>query len=207
MSVQATQVGASKLSPPINSKVTWDFGPSQYTAKEGMTYYWYDGFIDARFDRESWKLIKNSDDYNRPDEELLEGMSFKDFGSVIVGEHGKLFFNRNKKNWVLKSNYQIDGFDWPKQSIPRARGENSHTEWLDAIEGRIDQSASSFSLAGPMTETILLGVIAQRVPDTKLQWDASKMEIVGRPDLKKYIQRDYRRGWGIETLGLSGRDK
>ena len=122
---------------------------------------------------------------------------------MIVGEHGKLFFNRNKKNWVVKSNDQIDGFDWPDQSIPRAKDENNHTEWLDAIEGRIDQSESNFSLAGPMTETILLGVIAQRVPGTKLNWDAAKMEIVGRPDLKKYIQRDYRRGWGTETLGLS----
>ena len=32
-SVQATQVGATKLSPPINSKVTWEFGPSDYTSK------------------------------------------------------------------------------------------------------------------------------------------------------------------------------
>ena len=48
-----------------------------------------------------------------------------------------------------------------------------------------------------MTETILLGVLAQRQPDTKLQWDAEAMEIKGRPDLKKYIQREYRDSWKL----------
>jgi hypothetical protein len=50
-----------------------------------------------------------------------------------------------------------------------------------------------------MTETILLGVIAQRAPDTKLEWDAASMEIKGRPDLKKYIQREYRDGWKLKA--------
>jgi hypothetical protein len=46
-----------------------------------------------------------------------------------------------------------------------------------------------------MTETILLGVLAQRHPDTRLEWNAAEMEIKGRPELKKYIQREYRDGW------------
>ena len=46
-----------------------------------------------------------------------------------------------------------------------------------------------------MTETILLGVLAQRIPDTTLKWDADNMRIVDRPDLDKLIKRDYREGW------------
>lgn len=194
-SVMATQFGATKLSPPINSKVAWEFAPSQFTSDAGFKYLWYDGFVDAHFDTKTWALVKESEDYNHPGPDLLEGLSFKKFGSVVVGENGKLFFNRNKKDWVLKTDYNIDGFDWPKKSLPRATDQNNHTEWLDAIEGRIEQSESNFSLAGPMTEAILLGVIAQRVPDTKLEWDTERMEFVGRPELKKYVRREYQNGW------------
>ena len=196
-SVMARQQGATDLSPPINSVLTWDFGPSQYASNDGFKFHWYDGYIDAHFDRDSWQLIKKGDQYNHPSEEVLEGMDFSKFGSVIVGEQGKLFFNRGSNTWVLKTSSHIDGFDWPAQTLPRATGQDNYREWLDAIEGKIDQGQSNFDLAGPMTETILLGVLAQREPDTKLDWNAEKMEVTGRPDLKKYIQREYRDGWNL----------
>ncbi len=197
-SVIAQQVGATDISPPINSKITWNFGPGQHSGKNGFKYFWYDGYVDARFDRASWKLVKNSDEYNHPDEDVLEGMDFQQFGSVIVGERGKLFFNRGKNNWVLKPSSIVDGFEWPEPSVPRAEDQNNYREWLDAIEGQIAEGQSNFALAGPMTETILLGVLAQRVPDTRLEWDAEKMEVRGRPELKNFIQRPYREGWDLK---------
>jgi predicted dehydrogenase len=196
-SVTAQQQGATDLSPPINSIISWDFGPSQYASKQGFKFHWYDGYIDAHFDRDSWQLIKNRDEYNHPDAEVLEGMDFSKFGSVIIGDQGKLFFNRGRNTWELKTSSQIDHFDWPPQEIPRATGQDNYREWLDAIEGKVDQGQSNFDLAGPMTETILLGVLAQRNPNTRLDWDAKNMEVKGRPDLKKYIQRPYRDGWNL----------
>ena len=193
--VTAQQSGATEFSPPINSVITWDFGPSQYAAKDGFQFSWYDGYLDAHFDRENWQLVKNGNEYNHPSEDVLEGMDFSKFGSVIVGEEGKLFFNRSRNNWVLKTSHQIDGFDWPEITLPRAKDQDNYKEWLDAIEGNIDQSESNFALAGPMTETILLGVIAQRNPDTKLEWDAEEMQIKGRPDLQNQIRREYRKEW------------
>ena len=193
--VSATQSGATALSPPISSRVTWDFPASHYTSADGFRYHWYDGYINARFEADGWKLVKDGEDYNHPDPELLEGRSFKDFGSVVVGEHGKLFFHRDRQNWVLSTDHSIDGFTWPEPTLPRATNENSHQEWLDAIQGRIPQAESNFGLAGPMTETILLGVLAQRAPDTPLNWNAEKLEITGRPDLNPLIAREYRNGW------------
>ena len=61
------------------------------------------------------------------------------------------------------------------------------------------EGQSNFKHAGPFTETILLGVLAQRVADEKLEWDAENMEVVGRPELKKYIQRKYHKGWKVEA--------
>jgi hypothetical protein len=66
---------------------------------------------------------------------------------------------------------------------------------MDAVNGAIPTCQSNFIHAGPFTEQILLGVLAQRVPDTTLEWDAENMSIKGRPELKKHIQRPYRKGW------------
>lgn len=199
-SVQAEQNGATDLSPPINSKITWEFGPSKFTADDGFKFHWYDGFVNAQFDRETWSLKKENNDYNHPNDDVMEGMSFKDFGSVIVGEHGKLFFNRGRgrNKWVLKTNDGIDGFDWPEQSVPRASGQDNYKEWMDAVTGKISQGESNFDLASQLTETVLLGVLAQRVPDTKLEWNAEQMKVEGRPELNQYIKREYRKGWEIE---------
>ena len=195
VSVRAKQQGATELSPPINSVLTWNFAAGPYSGKDGFKFHWYDGYVDAKFDRDSWQLMKNGNEYNHPDEDVLEGMDFSKFGSVIIGTEGKLFFHRARNTWVLKSSSNVDGFDWPEQSIPRADGQDNYKEWLDAIEGKVDQGQSNFSLAGPMTETILLGVIAQRNPGTKLEWDSKAMQIKGRPDLQKLVRRQYRQGW------------
>ena len=196
-SVVAKQQGATDFSPSINSIITWNFDESPYATSEGFKFHWYDGYVNANFDRESWQLKKESDEYNHPNSEILDGMSFKDFGSVIIGEEGKLFFNRSKKKWVLKTSNKIDEFQWPDPSIARAREEDSYKEWSDAIEGKIEQSESNFNLAGPMTETILLGVLAQRQPNEKLSWDPQALEVRDRPELSKWIRREYRDGWTL----------
>ena len=193
VSVTAQQEGATMLSPPINSKITWNFPASPYSADDGFRFHWYDGYINAHFERDGWKLVKNGDEYNHPDEDVLDGQSFKDFGSVIIGEKGKLFFNRSRE-WIVKPSSLADDFVKPDPNIHRAHGKNN-AEWLDAITGKIDQAQSHFGQSGPLTETVLLGVLAQRFPDNVLTWDAEKLEIHDRPDLKKHIQRDYSSGW------------
>ena len=198
-SVSAEQNGATELSPPINSKITWDFGPSQYTSKKGFKYHWYDGYLQAHFDREKWQLVKESNEYNHPDTDVLEGQSFKDFGSVIIGEEGKLFFHRAKQNWIVKTSSKVDGFEWPEPSIPRAEDNDNYQEWIDAIHGKVQRGQGDFSYSGPFTETVLLGVLAQRNPGEKLQWNSKKLEVKGRPELKKLIQRKYRKGWEIDV--------
>ena len=199
LSVRAEEKGGTELSPPISSKITWQFGPSEFASKNGFKFHWYDGYTQAHFDPETWELVKESEEYNHPDAELLDGESFKNFGSVIVGENGKLFFDRGRQAWIMTSTYKIDGFHWPEESIPRARDQDNYKEWFDAIQGDATRGQSDFSHAGPFTETILLGTLAQRLPGEMLEWDAGSLEVKGRPELKKWIQRDYRPGWEIEA--------
>jgi len=199
-SVSAVQQGGSEFSAPINSTITYQFAPNQHTVSGGLKYMWYDGQIGAKFDEANWKLIPG--EFNRP-KDVLEGLDHTEaqgYGSVVVGEKGKLFFNRSKVNWTLRpSTAIIDGFVWPGQSLPRARNQNPHDEFFDAVTGKIDQAASHFGQSGPFTEFVLLGCVAQRTPDTLLEWDQAAMEIKGKPELKKLIKRDYRDGWKLEA--------
>lgn len=193
--VRAEESGATEISPPISSKIVWEFEPTEYTHSRGVRFNWYDGYLDAKFDRDTWSLVKGSDEYNHPSAEVLDGRPFDDYGCVIIGEKGKMFFHRHDENWVINPTTAVDGFIWPAKSIPRATNEENYDEWYDAVVGNVVKCQSNFTHAGPFTETILLGVLAQRVPNEKLEWDAENMEIKGKPELKQYIQREYRQGW------------
>ncbi|MEX2581474.1 MAG: Gfo/Idh/MocA family oxidoreductase [Verrucomicrobiales bacterium] len=190
-SIQAEQNGGSAISPPINSTIVYDF------KDKGIELHWYDGQIGGEFDRENWRLVPG--EFNRPSDEILEGVDYKKYGSVIVGENGKLYFDRFKDTWMVKPSRAMDGFDAPAESIPRAPEENNYREWLAAIEGKIERGQSDFSHAGPFSETVLLGCLAQRTPGRKLQWDADAMKVKGHPELDAVIRRDYREGWEIEV--------
>ena len=52
-----------------------------------------------------------------------------------------------------------------------------------------------------MTEAILLGTIANRMPDTLLEWDAAGMKFPKNPDADKFLRRTYRDGWSVKGLG------
>ena len=79
-------------------------------------------------------------------------------------------------------------------SIPRLPGH--HLEWLQACSGR-GTAVSNFSYSGPLTETVLLGVLAQRAPGRRLEWDGAKMKIRNAPELNQYVHKQYRKGWAL----------
>ena len=57
----------------------------------------------------------------------------------------------------------------PEKKIPRAK--EHHQDWLEAIRNG-GKAGSDFSYGGPLTEIAMLGVIAIKLPGTKLEWDA-----------------------------------
>ena len=72
----------------------------------------------------------------------------------------------------------------------------SRIHFLDAIRGEV-KNESHFQQTGPMTETILLGTVAIRVPDTELKWDAEAMKFTNSDAANAFLRRDYRDGWEL----------
>jgi hypothetical protein len=70
---------------------------------------------------------------------------------------------------------------------------------VDACLGG-ENTESNFAQTGPMTESILLGTVAIRVPDQNLQWNSARMRIENLADANRLLQRSYRRGWNVARL-------
>jgi len=88
----------------------------------------------------------------------------------------------------------MKAYKLPEQRIPRVK--EHHDDWLRAIrEG--GKAGSDFSYGGPLTELAMLGVIAIKMPGTKLQWDSAAMRFNNSDEANRYITPTYREGWSL----------
>jgi hypothetical protein len=64
------------------------------------------------------------------------------------------------------------------------------------------QLSSSFDVAGPLTEALLMANLAVRGHELKgghikMEWDNANMRITNFDDVNQYVKRTYREGWTI----------
>ena len=82
---------------------------------------------------------------------------------------------------------------FPKEKYARVKGRSPHKELMDAIKGG-SKPGSSFEYSARLTETCLLGVLAQRFGG-KIEWDAKNLKITNRPELNAFVKEPVRNGW------------
>jgi predicted dehydrogenase len=66
--------------------------------------------------------------------------------------------------------------------------------WIEAIQGKAE-ATSPFDYAAPLTETMLLGVVALHAPGQTLRYDSEKMAFTNNTEVNRHLSRDYRDGW------------
>ena len=87
---------------------------------------------------------------------------------------------------------------WKTTSFPShflSRSPGHYRDWIRACKGG-EPACSNFDYAGPFTEVVLLGVIAQRF-DGKLLWDGDKMKITNHSEANRRVKDAYRKGWEL----------
>jgi len=68
-------------------------------------------------------------------------------------------------------------------------------DWIEACKtGR--PAGTRFDYAGPLAETVLLGVVAHRTGQ-EIEWDARQMRVTNVPEANRFIWRKNRKGWVI----------
>jgi hypothetical protein len=163
---------------PEKNIVEYEFPGTKHTTGT-LLWTWYDG------------------DFAPPageDLKLPEGVKLPGQGSLFVGEAGSMLLPHVSEA-VL---YPMDKFkDYQR---PDVAGASHYHQWVDACRGE-GKTSASFSYGGPLTEALLLGVVANRFPETKLMWNAEKLEVTNLSDANSLIRRTYRAGF--EVPGLS----
>ena len=114
-------------------------------------------------------------------------------GSIFVGTQGTMVLPHANRP-LLYPDAKFHDFIYP--DVP---GENHWGRFVQACLGNCKTTAH-FDYSGPLTETVLLGGVATRFPQTTLKWDARKMRFSERA-ANQFLRRDYRRGWKIKELG------
>ena len=116
-------------------------------------------------------------------------------GIFFIGENGSIFKPHTQRPWLLPEE-KFTGFTYPKTRIA-----NHYTDWVDAcMKG--GKAATDLPTYGcPVTEAVLLGVLAERNPGGWLEWDAAAGQVTNQPELNAQLTRKYRDGWSVAGLG------
>ncbi len=112
-------------------------------------------------------------------------MFLGDKGGMLGGSHASFC-------QPFDSNYKR-----PKKTLPRSEGH--YKEWVMACKGeKINRGepGTSFSYAGPMTATILMGIVGMYFPGEKLDWDGSKLKFK-KEEANQYLHRPYRKSFKL----------
>ena len=94
--------------------------------------------------------------------------------------------------------YDLDG-NYQKVKLPGLDRINHYHQWADAACGE-GKASANFDFAGRLTESLLLGCVANRFPDQELHWDEAALKVTNVADANKIVRRTYRKGFEVENL-------
>jgi predicted dehydrogenase len=181
-----TLVVSSSPVPPIQSygmknQTVFEFGPSPFTT-DAFKLTWSDGGMMP--DTSNWPTRTGSDG---------KEVRLPDQGSMFVGENGYVLLPHVSPPILLPQS------QFANHEVPKAPDGNHYHLFVDACLGGTSTTAH-FGYAGPLTEAVLLGVIANRFPGRPLRWEAQKGIITNSPEAQALTRRNYRSGFEVANL-------
>jgi predicted dehydrogenase len=162
---------------PQGDHITWVFPGNALTEGSELIVEWFDGEF---YPPKEVRALYSIEDY--PPE-----------SAMLIGTEGAMLNGAGRVPELLPE----DKFrNFPR---PKLDGRNHYHHFVDACLGG-EMAESHFGISGPMTEAVLLGTVAIRVPDQKLEWDAAKMKFPNHPAAERYLGREYRAGWEAKLV-------
>ena len=160
---------------PIAAIITYHF-PARGT-QPPVTMTWYDGGLMPPTPAE-----------------MPAGQRLPTNGVLYVGSKAKMYHgSHGGMPQLLSAELTKEA-----QAVPRTmeRSPGHYEEFVRGCRGG-PRPVANFDYSGPMTETVLLGVLSLRVPGARLEWDHEKLRVKNVAEVNRFIQTEYRKGWSL----------
>ena len=176
-SVKVTCREPNHVSHPTQNIAEYEFPGTDYTT-DTLQLTWFDG-----------AYAPQTAEQINPDLELEAGKTLPPQGAMYIGEDGHR----------LLMPHQSGPQPLPRSLLasivkPKLEAVNHYHQWVDAGMGNGTCSAA-FEYAGPLTSTVLLGVVGNRFPGQTLQWDGANMRFTNNKAANQLVSRTYRTGY------------
>ncbi|MCB1091236.1 MAG: Gfo/Idh/MocA family oxidoreductase [Verrucomicrobiae bacterium] len=165
---------------PLNAKVHHRMKGNELTDGD-FDFTWYDG---TQFPDESvWAVVGGKE--NVPAS-----------GSVVIGTTGAMTIPHGGGKLAIWRDGKAS-----EESFESLPSEDHHKNFAAAIRGEIkEKPRANFSYAGPMTETVLLGTVAMRLPGQELKWDDAAGKFTNSDAANAFVSEPYRAGWEVKGI-------
>lgn len=121
-------------------------------------------------------------------------------GVIFVGDKGVLLHETYGAKPRLFPEALMEAAKSVPESIPRIAdhaGATHHMNWANACKGT-DQATAPFDYSAPLTEVMLLGIVALRTGQgRKILYDGANMKVTNVAEANQYLTREYRAGWSV----------
>jgi predicted dehydrogenase len=114
-----------------------------------------------------------------------------DAGVLFIGSRGMLVADYGRRRLLPEKEFA--GIHLPSPTIPDSIGH--HREWVEACKLG-GTTSCHFGYAGPLTETVLLGLVAYRL-GRPIDWDAVNLRAANAPDAARFLRTEYRKPWTL----------
>jgi predicted dehydrogenase len=132
-------------------------------------------------------------------EELEEGRSLPSSGAILIGSKGIIVHGSHGADGMrLIPETRMQDYKRPDKTIPRIT-EGHEGDWLRACKEGINgrPASSTFEYGGALTEMVLLGMVAIRMKDQRLVWDAENLKFTNNAKANELLHIQYREGWKL----------
>ena len=184
LSVESLGPGpANRDSWPTDVRVRWEFPGSIASGGENFTVTWHDGG-------------------QMPPAQVAEAVGGAEnvptSGSIIIGSEGALISPHGPDGVKLFVGgvQEVDAVETVTGS------DDHHGNFADAVRGENGgrPPLCHFGHGGKMTEAVLVGTCAVRVPGVKLEWDAGTLTFSNSKEANHLVREEYRQGWNVAGL-------
>jgi hypothetical protein len=120
-------------------------------------------------------------------------------GALLIGDKGTLLHGSHGADGVrLIPETRMQEYKRPPKTLRRVT-EGHEGDWIRACKEGPNgvPPCSTFEYGGALTEMVLLGVLAIRMKDQRLEWDSQNLRFTNNASANELLRIQYREGWTL----------